>query len=696
MNAPVHAPDTAEFDLPGRRLRLLASVPLALHAFGGLLPGPLAWAVNHHAYASWPPPLGAAWAVLLIVLIWSPAGARLGAWLVGRVEPVLLGRPLVALLLVPLAGMAGFWLVRARTPLLGDGMLLSQLLAQGDVQHGFDFMAYHVHARLVQLFAVETPAQARSLLAITSIVTGGAYLAAAGWAARALARRPGEGVLLWGLLVIAAPLQLFLGYVECYAQLAVCLVLFGASLLRYLDGRGSLLAASAWFAGALFWHLNALFVAPLLLAAALRDPTGRGGWPQRLATVAWPSLAALAAAWSLLAAAGLDAGELVAAFVEPQRGRRLLNAFSGPRGLTDWRLWKDVGNLALLLVPVPLALLVARGRGDRSPAARLLTAGAVWLLVLAVILHLKLGVARDWDLFAGHALLVALAAFATVRGVANLPIVVGVVWLAGLGLLVPWVAVNADDDAGARRAVSVTADLPPYPRGLVLEDLGRWYREEGDLAAAADAYRDAAAANPAHARFHLLHGQLRCEREEYALAIGPLRRALSLDPDDPLTHRMLLLALSSLGRSEAALAHARALAGTTAEDFAVARAHGLLAEQTGVLDEALAAYARALRLAPDRHELIVRIGALELAAGRPARAEAAYREAITRLPTSPQARLGLARALWSREQAADAPDAARLEELLGLLDSFTVDAAEAAELDDWRRAVRERLRAAGD
>jgi len=693
-------PDPATSRAPGiaRVVRLCVSLPLLAAAVAGVWPGALTWGASFLPFLPGSPSwLAVAWPLLILFLVWTPMSGRLGNLLTGRLEPAILGRPLIAFGLIPVLGMLAAWLLRARTPLLGDGVLLVNLLGDGVRHHGFDFMAYHLHARLAQFLGLSTAAQAQQMLAATSVLTGGLYLAAAAWSARVLVRRPGDGVLLFGLLVLAAPWQLFLGYAECYAQLAVCLLLAMVSLLREREGHGRLVTASLWYAAALFWHLNALFLAPLMLGVALAGGDGRTRW-RRLATVGLPSLGALSVGALLLLTAGDPRTVLVDDFLAPQAGRRLLNALGGDRGLVDWRLWKDLLNLALLLVAVPLALLLSARVSGRRPATSSLAWGGVGIGVVALLLNMKLGVVRDWDLLAAHASVVTLAAFAASRAAALPAALIGVVWLASVGLNLPWFVVNAVPDAARSRLVAVTVDLPAYPRALALEDLGQQARDAGDLERSVEAYRMAAEACPLHARFHVLHGQAQFRRGEYRLAVGPLRHALSLDPDNLLTHRMLLMSLTRLQRPEAALPHARALAGTHQEDWQVARAHGALAEQVGTPDEAMEAYLRAWKLAPERTELAVRSGELGLVAGRVEWAEQVFRRVLARDPGHGQARLGLARSLWSQVVAVALPDLERLGEVDRLLTDVAVPEAEATQVASWRDDVRERLRlaAAGD
>ena len=689
---PARASATAPSAPPG--LRAWLSLPLVIMLAGTLLPGPWLWSADHLAYLALPRWLAVLWPLAALAALWSPAADRGGAWLVRTAEPALLGRPAVAYAVIPLGGAILCWLVRAATPLLGDGLLIASMLSEGDRFHGFDFLSFHLHARLVALLGIGDLAAALRLLALTSALTGAAYLAAAAWSSRRLARRPGEAILLFGLLLLAAPLLLFCGYAECYAQLAVCLLLAGSCLRLYLDGRGSLLAAAAWFAAGLFWHLNALLLAPVLVAAAVwparRD--GAAAVARRLATVAWPSLLALALAAAVLGLGGYERGAVVDDFFTLHPDRPLLNTLTGPRGLTDWRLWKDLANLALLLAPVPVVLLAAGLRRRRATAAAVILAGgALWVLLLAAVINLKLGPVRDWDLLAGQAVLAALAAGAAwqareldERARHGL---VGAALIAALAVTAPWIALNASETAASRRLEQVTVDLPGYPRSLAMEDLARWRREQGDLAGALAAYREAAAASPRHARFQLLVGQVLFNLQRHEEARAALARSLELDPDNRLTRKMMVLCLHALGRDREALDRARELVAGGPLDAETAALHGEMAETVGLVDEAVAAYVEAVRRAPERLDLMLRIGELELTAQRPGRAAYAYRQVLRQDPRLAAARLGLAKSLWQEAQADSTADQDRLREIRGLLEGLEDAGVDAASLEAWRAAI---------
>lgn len=673
---------------PVTLFRLLISLPLAGLLAGCFWPGPGLWGLNHLAYLPLPLAAVALWPIFILLLIWTPLAGHLGNWLVRRVEPLILGNKLLTYLVFPLLGMGLAWICRTHTPLLGDGMLVSAMISQGSLFHGFDWTAYHGHASLAVWFGLSDLLPVFKLLTVSSIITGGAYLMAVFWATRRLHRQPGDAVLLCGLLIPAAPLLLFFGYAECYAQMAVCLLVCGTYLLLYLEGRAPLNRGTIWFGFALFWHLNALLMAPLILAVALWPAPAQESLGRRCWAFLWPPMVAIFVALGLQFNAGQDATTLIDDFLGSHQGWHFFNRVTGPRGLTDPRLGKDLLNLLLLLVPVSAALLLALRPCQLPKPARQLMIAPFWVLLVAILLHLKLGVVRDWDLLAGSTILISLVAFTSWQQCPArnglTAALAGSVFVAGLGLTAPWIALNAVESATLDRLPSVTADLPPYPLALAWEDLGRWHREHDDLNQTLQAYRQACRACPQHPRYHLLCGQLEHLRGQNAQAIPSLRRALELEPDLLMARKTLLQCLMDCERYQEALPQARRLAGTEVDDAGVAATHGMLAESADLTEEAVKAYVRAIQFDGSRLDLMTRVGALELASGRLDRSEYAFRKVLDHDQGSALARLGLAQTLWEQSQVEAGDQRQRYREILTLLKGLDSQQVDPSVLAAWR------------
>jgi Tfp pilus assembly protein PilF len=648
-------------------LRILLSLLLLLQALGGLVPGPLLWGVNHLAYAS--PVLRILWPLFGIFLIWTSAGDRIGRWLINRVAPVLLGQRLVAYVVAPVVGALLFWSLRCKTHFLGDGWLLGEMVAAGLPFHGFDFIHYHLIAKLFRTLALPVEADAFILFAGTSIVAGAFYLVVAAWSARNLSKDDGQRILLYLLLVFFAPVEMFMGYVECYSILMVFMLLFLAAVaLHYRRGLPAWVPAAAFGLGLAF-HLNALFLAPLLPVLVF--------WParrasrsvlKRLASVALPVAAAMVLAASFYLLEGYNRSKFEFDFVKSRQTQKLLVTLLGSHGFLSWRHWKDVLNLLLLVAPVPLVMLLVAAlrrkpavvasrstasaaprrldeRESKRPATAKLTRpdepkqsgegkrsdhveqsddserralitllfGSLLLVFLMSSVHMKLGIARDWDLFAAQTPIFVLAAYLAwsklARGRSGSRLV-GIAVSAAMFLSLPWFWLNASEVRSVQRFKDIVADQPGFSRAYAHEELGKYYRKQGMILEALEEYRICAQLFPDNARFCAVLGGLQYNRGLRDDALRSFSRALQADSTYALALKMVARIHAERSEFEQALVYARKLAGSQKESSDAAALHGVVAEKLGLYDEALRAYAAAVEKDPRRLDLVRRIKAL--------------------------------------------------------------------------------------
>jgi tetratricopeptide (TPR) repeat protein len=642
---PVAAPDAT--------LRLALTALIGLQAIAGLLPGPSLWGLNHLAYV--PLPLRLAWPALGLLLLWSRLGERFGAWLGGRAAAALLGRRAVAYGLLPLAGGIAFWLMRSRTHFLGDGWLIGELVARGVSYHGFDFLDYHAHALLYRALRLTTENGAFALFVWSSIAAGAIYLAIAAWAARRLATDGGERITLYALLVAFAPLEMFMGYVECYSLLAAALLLFLAALAAHYTRGARTAWVAAAYGAALAIHLDALFLAPLVLLLLIAPPGGRRELASRRAlAVVLPIVACLAVSAAIFLAGGYDRVAFRIDFHEGRRGQRLLAPLLGEGSLLGGARLKDTLNLALLLAPVPLAMIATGLRGRRIARASLVfLAGGAGLLFLMLFLQMALGVARDWDLLAAQAAVFVFAAFLLWRertGGRPAPREVGAIVATAICLALPWFWVNAGETRSVRRFEDVIADLPRFPRAYAHEEIGKYHRKAGRIDAALGEYRVCTEIFPGNPRFQVALGGLLYNAGRRDESLPVFERAFAADSTYPLALEMLARVHAERDEIPSALDYARRLARLPSETARAAGLHGTLA----------------------------------LLAERYPEAEEAFRALLRRDPRSPEARAGLVAAIWlplrEAPESWSAPETrARLEEALRLADGLAGAGAQSAE-----------------
>jgi tetratricopeptide (TPR) repeat protein len=656
--------------------------------------------------------------LLGLVIVWTPAGRAIGRALSVRLAPAIFGRAWVVYGLVPAAGAAGFWLLRCRTHFLGDGWLLGELTQRHLPFHGFDFVDYHLHARLFQALGYTTEPQAFGLYAGLSVAAGALYLIVAGWGARRLTPDPGERILLYALLVCGAPTQLFMGYVEAYSFLTVGLLLFVLMLVgHYRCGIGAHGPGIALGLAALF-HLDALFLAPLLLLALLLPPAhAPASFTRRLVALFAPVLAALLLAAGILKLGGYSAKWLALEFGNVRSGAGIFASLTGETGWLRLRHAKDVVNLLLLLAPVPLAWIAALvaggmtgtvrglgrdlGRGlDRGE--RVLAIGCVWLVGLMLVLNLRLGAVRDWDVFAGPSLVfVALACMLGQRRLrdagAAIPVadrqrLVGMLAVSTLLLSGPWFWVNAGEARSVRRFENVISDLPRFARAYAYEEIGKYYRKTDHLPQALEAYRACVHAFPDNPRFHGVLGSLLYYMKDLTGARDEFLEAYARDSTMVEAPQVLAMIYADWGQFPEALEWARRIADSPREPARAAALHGAVAEELGLAPEAIAAYRRAALKEPGQLDWLERAGGLALGAGDYGQAEELFREVLRRDRTRDAALIGLLAA--GRERLRRAPaDAtgeaghARLRELIGICDALE----QRGETEPRLRAYREEL-----
>ena len=647
---------------PGDRLcvRLPLSVLFVLQLAGGFLAGPVLWGMHHLAYA--PALLRFALPLAGLLLIWTPAGGVLGRR-VAQAVAGLLRRPILAYGAAPLVGGLIFWLARCRTHFLGDGWLLGELVARRHPFHGYELLDYHLHVRLFQWFGLEGEAGAFQLYALVSVAAGMLYLAAAAWGARNLSNDDGERVLLYGLLVCAAPVQMFMGYVEGYALLLVCTLLFLLSLAMYYRRGLSVRVAGAFFGLGLIFHLDALFLAPLLLAAVLwppaRDPAP---WPRRLLNAALPVIGLAALGLVILLAAGYNRRWFTYEFGDQGGPASVLVALRGVQGLLSWVHWKDVVNLALLLAPVPLALLIAarfcgetkaatkgKQRRARPRELRVFLFACLWLLALVGFVYMKLGPARDWDLFAAQAPLVAVATTLVwaQRTHGRVPAAfAGRITLVALLLGVPYFAVNAHREQSVARFANIMADQSTYAHAYAHEEIGKYYRNRGELDVALTHYEMATRISPSNPRLHVVLGELHVKRGDREAALDAFLRSLEVDSLYVVGLEVTARHLAEDERLEESLGYVRKLAGRPGERVRTALLHAEVARRAGYPREAAKAYQRALNKRPDRLDVVERMVMVLVALDGPAQVERAARAQLARGPRSRLNRSVLCLALW--------------------------------------------------
>ncbi|MBD3235322.1 MAG: tetratricopeptide repeat protein [Candidatus Eisenbacteria bacterium] len=706
----------AELGGPQRALRLVLTALVLLGVVASQTGAAHLWGISHWAYVPLP------WQILLpllaVVCIWTPIGERVGRVLRAPIAGALFRRRWVAYGVLPLVGVALLWISRSRLHCYGDGWLLGELVARGAPFHGFDFVDYHLHARLLGWLGLSGEAQAFQLFAVMSTIAGGFYIAGSAWASRALTDDSGGRVLLFALLLFFAPVEMFMGYAECYSYLALFMMLFVVTLAAHYAGRVSATWPALAFGGGVTFHLDALFLAPLLVPILFWPPEHAApDLRRRLAQVLLPILALFALAVAFLLLDGYTRALIELDFFKMRAGQRLLERWSGAHGLLDWRHWRDVLNLLLLFAPVAVAMLacglpwraIARRRRAVPRRIWIFAGGALWLTLLIALIHMKLGIARDWDLFAAPAVVYVLAGVLVwmQRSGGRIPArVVGMATVTSIVLTVPWFWINADAERALTRFEEAIADQPRFARAYAHEEIGKYFRKQAEAASDAQRktelieralaeYRHTVEIFPSNPRFHGVLGALLFNSGDHAAAFDVFQRVYEVDSTYALGLEMLALLHAEREQWRPALRYSRKLAGDPREKARSAAVHGLVAEQLGLHREAIDAYTRALTKDQNRPDLLERLAGLGMRTGDHALAERAFRAALRLQPTD-SARVGLAAAIWSDlrerpEQWRTPEGRQRLQEALGAIEAVETAGRANQNVRQWGEEIREAL-----
>ena len=508
--------------------------------------------------------------------------ARRAAWLHLAAWPAFL-----------IAGGAIFWLLRARTQLLGDGAVwLGNAETRSIYTYNEPFFAVIWHSHAWVLRALGYPVDATTM-AIPSIASGVMALALLAGIAGEIAEPGRERTMATALLAGLGTTAYYFGYIESYPVASVFLLAYVWLALRASRGARTLLPAGITLGAAIAVHLSLLYLLPsyaLLAARSRRGPVARVA----------VGLVPLTAATVILAGLGFEFSEWRASLEAAFRGMRESGAadlYRRPYGPLSLQHLRDIGNALLLVAPVPALLLAARGARvirHGSPAIWFLVAAAAPGLLLACGIVTPVAAAQDWDLYGLFLLPLGVLGVAcgTLRLDAPMPerSLVGVAGLS-LSALLAFVLVQADADASIARFRVVVNDrstVSPYGRAYGNSLLDRYYRERHEYARAVPYARTALDAERGNPRYWINLGTSLYEigrideattvfeqavrlgpefwpaqsnlalcylsRGRFADAVAPLRAAAALDPSKPETLHDLGFALFQIGQADSAYA----------------------------------------------------------------------------------------------------------------------------------------------
>lgn len=460
----------------------VAAVLPVVHIAALALPGSRLWGINHLSY------LPSGYLVAFIVLSAVALGLLvppLREW-ANRWFPLPTGetadRPsYLCWSLVAVVSMAVFWLLRLPLSLLGDGYsVVHNMSAKIPVvikwsEMGAVSIVYAV-SKIIPFSGLERGEYA---YAVVSVVSGGLTVFVFLALAHELAHDGRDRLFAFCLLLFSGWTLLFFGYTENYPVLWPAVAAYLYFSIRYLHHKGNLIFPLVFLLVSVVLHLQAVFLVVSLPALLISRGMGKTWFRRyRIPILVVVGLIVIGAS-VLFVRAYRDSIAFRVFFVPPFTGRPLTPDYFlfSPSHLLD------IFNEITLLVPLwPMVFLFGRDRWRRLTAdavTRFLLLVSLGGALLLFALEPKLGMGRDWDLFAlaglGPMLLLITAFVSSDRWRAFFP---GLVILA-LGLSMPFWAVNMSRPTTITYFESLLRldDRQSRPGMIVLRD---YYYDTGD------------------------------------------------------------------------------------------------------------------------------------------------------------------------------------------------------------------------
>lgn len=390
-------------------------------------------------------------------------------------------------MLLSAAAVILFGLLRQPVTLLGDGYAVVNNIG-GELPVVFKWSeggAIQIVYWVSRLLPVEGLDRGADAYAIVSVVSGGLSVFLFAAIAFEVGQDRVKRLFVFALLLFSGWMLLFFGYTENYVVLWPFFLGYIYAALRYLTGRNSLFWPLLLYFAASYIHLQTIFFAPSLLVLFFARGWGRRVYT-KYAVAVWSLIAVVLAAgtgvfvWKYLSSLGF-----MVHFLPPFTDRPTAPGYTifAPRHLVD------IINLIFLLIPVWPALLYLAWKNKKKLFSDFTTLFFAVLsvggIVFVTIVDPRLGMARDWDLFAlcmlGPALL--LLRLSGLNGM-RISIPASIVLIAFSAVL-PYVAANVSKEPSISY-LRFLCDLDPDRSRTGLVTLRNYFYDTGDTARAVE------------------------------------------------------------------------------------------------------------------------------------------------------------------------------------------------------------------
>jgi Tfp pilus assembly protein PilF len=549
---------------------------------------------------------------------------------------------------VSLLSLVPLWLLRSRTPLLGDGYLRA-----GEVRTEVLFSVSEpldalVHLAVSKFFGLD-PYTAYGVL---SCLAGGLFVFLLFLLCDLWGRDGREKSLIFLVVISMGANQLFFGYIESYTLMYAAMAGYLLFAMRYLKGEGKFWLPCAFMVLAASFHLSAIFIFPTLFYLAFaRVPRG-GRQNTRNSPITNAGILACTTAFMILGyyfvRLGSPEGSTAHLLIYPLGGGDKSYALYSPAHLLDLLNHQLLVSPVNLVVWGTLALSMRKVVSFEEPVVRFLAVLSLCSLGFALIIYPGLGYARDWDLFAFTglgttllALYLVLGGFRTLHhksrsgqtGKAALGQVTVMLLVTSLVSTLPWILVNASKPKSMARFEDLLI-MEERVSALGYDITATYLRDEGQYEKAIQYWKKAidVQENP---RYWASMGNAFRRLERYDEAIEAYRRALQTGPNHPtiqLLHESLGICLAEVGRWEEAIDELNQaislMPGRVDYYYTLSDILG----RSGKYEEALSCFEKALNLEPINSRAYRTLGLAYLEIGKK---EAARRCLETYLKSGP-------------------------------------------------------------
>lgn len=305
-----------------------------------------------------------------------------------------------------------FWMLRSQNLILGDGLLLIDMVHSGKISISAESFTLLIIRAVSKIAALISDSPVLLSFRIVSIVAGIVYAMGSFLLSKILfAEKEGQRlgiVSFWTLGVV----QLFFGYVENYSlpvALAPWLIYF---TIRYIEEKSSILAVAGVFALMCAFHLVAVSLGPAILYLLYINVKKNPFYKVRHVCLALGVLTAVMAGGYFLG--GLK-GHVFIQLTESERY---------PYSLLSGQFWSDMLNEIILtssfsVFLLILAILFREKNREVAVADRAMKhfalIGTISVFLFSMVMDPKLGTFRDWDLKGFFALPLLVTALAYVK-----------------------------------------------------------------------------------------------------------------------------------------------------------------------------------------------------------------------------------------------------------------------------------------